>query len=640
MDRMFKAIVVSSAMLSLSACVTQNFEENNKPVVLNESSDNEIALTRISLGLGYLKMGNTSQAKFNLEKAKKYAPNNVQVYTAFAHYYESVGEDNLTIESYEKALSIKPDDADTLNNYGVFLCRKERLDEAETQFLKAIEIPTYLRVSESYENLALCQLEALNFEKTELYLGKAIAHSPSDGSVLYHMMRFQYAIGEYKTAQTYGKRFEKSSRRFTAEYLALAYKVFVKQNNMRTATNYATMLVKMHPNSWYAKQYLLNGLDSIDADDLAEQYQILVASKSDPVIPKKVVVLSPARKAPVSLSKNRKKPATKTSSTSAQHQNQLSGEPTGNARAVTQATPLLKNSVSFDAPSPKQASQLATDVNSSKRTAKKTKRRVVLKAPRSQIMQTSKAVVNKVESASVETTDTLMAQISADSDFDYKIPESMDETSVLHDVDGSDDDLLNDSELDAIIAEAEALLTEEDNALINGESQVVVKKEAESSLSKRHQALIAQQKTETEQAAIAQKKQVEQKQVDNVAEEKTAQIAEKLTQAAQIKSADEQQVANEGNLLTQVESEHQLPDATVQQIERSAAIEDEVVYTSFEQLPQHKLVYGENLFTLSKQYNIHLHALKKWNNLSESPVLQVGDIIYLADPSMIVTETE
>jgi len=638
MDRMFKVIVASSAMLSLSACVTQNFEENNKPVVLNESTDNEIALTRISLGLGYLKMGNTSQAKFNLEKAKKYAPDNVQVYTAFAHYYESVGEDNLTIDSYEKALSIKPDDADTLNNYGVFLCRKERLDEAERQFLKAIQVPTYLRVSESYENLALCQLEALNFEKTELYLGKAIAHSPSDGSVLYQMMRFQYAIGEYKTAQTYGKRFEKSSRRFTAEYLALAYKVFVKQGNTRTATNYATMLVKMHPNSWHAKQYLLNGLDSIDADDLAEQYQILVANKNGPIVPKKVVVLSPDRKASISVSKNRKKSAIKTSN--APTQNQLSDVRRDMSTTVTQTAHLPKNMVSFNAASPKQASQLTADVNKSKKTAKKTKRRVVLKAPRAQIRQTTAVAGNETAGVAIEATDALIAHISADTDFGNEIQAPIGDVSEVNDVDSSDDDLLNDSELDAIIAEAEALLTEEDNALINGESQRVVKKEAESSLSKRHQALIAKQKAEAELAAIAQNKQVEQKQVGDVTEVKTVHTVEELTQAAQNEPAGKQQVANEGNLLAQLESEQQLPEATTQQIERNTAIEDEVVYTSLEQLPQHKLVYGENLFTLSKQYNIHLHALKKWNNLSGSPVLQVGDIIYLADPSMIATETE
>ena len=77
------------SVLGLSACVTENYEnDKTQPIVQNQSSKNDMALTRISLGLGYLKMGNTTQAKLNLEKAKFHAPNLVQVHTAFAHYYD------------------------------------------------------------------------------------------------------------------------------------------------------------------------------------------------------------------------------------------------------------------------------------------------------------------------------------------------------------------------------------------------------------------------------------------------------------------------------------------------------------------------------------------------------------------------
>jgi type IV pilus assembly protein PilF len=105
----------------LSGCVTQSFEDN-EPVVKTQANRDEMAATRISLGLGYLKMGDMSQAKLNLEKAKRFSPNLVQVHTAFAHYYETVGENDLAITSFEEALTIKSDSADTLNNYGVFLC--------------------------------------------------------------------------------------------------------------------------------------------------------------------------------------------------------------------------------------------------------------------------------------------------------------------------------------------------------------------------------------------------------------------------------------------------------------------------------------------------------------------------------------
>jgi type IV pilus assembly protein PilF len=293
LPRLFITSVIA-LLIVLSGCVTQNYENDSTiPVVESDSSNNERAMTRISLGLGYLKMGNTSQAKLNLEKAKRFSPNLSQVYTAFAHYYDVVGESQLATNAYEQALSIDEKNPDTLNNYGVFLCRHEKYADAEKYTLKAIAIPTYLMVSQSYENLALCQLKAGEFVKAEKYFTKSIRHSPNRASALLQMVRLQYAIGDYKAAQRYLKRYEKATRRFSPEALSLAYKVFEKQRNYRTAKNYASMLVKMFPTSYQAKQYILNALDHTEADDLAKIYQASILTTSDTLPPKRVVVLSP-----------------------------------------------------------------------------------------------------------------------------------------------------------------------------------------------------------------------------------------------------------------------------------------------------------------------------------------------------------
>lgn len=299
MNKLLPRLFITSVIVLLtvlSGCVTQSYEnDSDTPVVESDSSKNDMAMTRITLGLGYLNMGNTTQAKLNLEKAKRFAPNLSEVYTAFAHYYDVVGEPKLATKSYEKSLSIDPKNPDTLNNYGVFLCRNEKYEAAEKYTLKAIEIPTYLMVSQSYENLALCQLKTDDFAKAEIYFKKAIQHSPNRASALLQMVRLQYAMADYKTAQEYLQRYEKATRRFSPEALALAYKVFVKQRNRRIAKNYAGMLLKMFPNSYEAKQYIINELEHIEADDLAKAYQ---ASHFDtlPSSPtKRVVVLSPKK---------------------------------------------------------------------------------------------------------------------------------------------------------------------------------------------------------------------------------------------------------------------------------------------------------------------------------------------------------
>ena len=50
------------------------------------------AKTRISLGLTYLKNGNYSQAKFNLDKALQFAPRLADAHYSIAYYYQVVGE--------------------------------------------------------------------------------------------------------------------------------------------------------------------------------------------------------------------------------------------------------------------------------------------------------------------------------------------------------------------------------------------------------------------------------------------------------------------------------------------------------------------------------------------------------------------
>jgi len=287
--------MVAIVTLFLSACVTQEYKEDNTPVIANDANNKEIAMTRVQLGLGYLKIGNTTQAKLNLEKAKRSAPNLVQVYTAFAHYYDTVGEVEQAIAAYEKALLLKSDDADTLNNYGVFLCRQGRVADAEKQLLKAIAVPTYLLVSQSYENIALCQLKNNDFEKAEEYLNKSIQHSPNNVSALVQMTKIQYAKGNYQEAEQYIRRFEKATRRFKPAPLALSFKVYKKQGKTKVANNYAAMLVKMFPQSFQTKQFLVNELAHIEADTLAEKYQQSIASSTAKVSQKKkrVIKLSP-----------------------------------------------------------------------------------------------------------------------------------------------------------------------------------------------------------------------------------------------------------------------------------------------------------------------------------------------------------
>lgn len=67
MAKYISSTLAAVTLSLLGGCVTQSFE-NNEPIVKTQANRDEMAATRISLGLGYLKMGDMSQAKLNLEK--------------------------------------------------------------------------------------------------------------------------------------------------------------------------------------------------------------------------------------------------------------------------------------------------------------------------------------------------------------------------------------------------------------------------------------------------------------------------------------------------------------------------------------------------------------------------------------------
>jgi type IV pilus assembly protein PilF len=554
-ENIFKSIqkisYITLISLFLTACVTQEYKADNSPVIVNPVKNDEIAMTRIQLGLGYLKMGNTTQAKLNLEKAKRIAPNLVQVYTAFAHYYDQVGEVDLTINSYEKALAIKSDDADTLNNYGVFLCSQNKIDAAEKQLLKAIAVPSYLLVSQSYENIALCELKVNNFAKAEKYLKKSIEHSPNNTSAIIQMAQLQYAKKDYLEAEKYLKRFEKVTRHFSPLPLALAYKVYRKQGKSSIAKNYAAMLVKMFPQSYQTKQYLKNGLAHTEADNLAEKYQQLIVKQQPSKAKKRVFKLSP------------------------NHSKKL---------IVTSAKTPFKVTSSL---------------------------------------------------SSLPITRSVKAEEKSDID---KPKEEM---------------VISDEMMETLINENVSKSSSKNNAKVKSKSTNIVDDTIDDLVTKDIVSDVATNDTNDNKS-----KNSAEQQVDNtVTKDIVSDVATNDTNDNKSKNSAEQQVDNTvNNDMSDNNSSNDATDraidAAINQLvvgevnkdvsDEKSTIKNKLVNDVDKNLTPltHVIKKDQNLFYISRTYNIRLSALRRWNHLTKNSVLQVGDIIYLVDPATIKTSNK
>jgi type IV pilus assembly protein PilF len=256
----------------LTGCVQKStYNNSGKPVTKSRVNPIEAAKTRIALGLQYLKVGEMSSAKFNLEKAKTFAPKLPGVHTAFAYYFQKVGEDELAEQSYIKALGFDPNDPDALNNYGTFLCKVGRYKEAEIALLKAINVPSYLQVAQSYENAALCAMENKKYEEAKTFFGQSLEHGALRANTLVNIAGLSYAMGDYRDAQKYGQRLSNIGV-ISPRVLMLRSMTELKLGNITQSKKHGTTLVSMYVKSPQALIYLSKAFENSEFEKLRRIY--------------------------------------------------------------------------------------------------------------------------------------------------------------------------------------------------------------------------------------------------------------------------------------------------------------------------------------------------------------------------------
>ncbi|MEE2000990.1 type IV pilus biogenesis/stability protein PilW [Alkalimonas sp. MEB108] len=280
MQKLSVSMVVMSALV-LSGCVSEStYVGSERPVQQRQVDNTEAARTRMSLGLNYLQRGENAQAIFNLERARALAPQLPEVYNALAFYYQNVNEPVQAEAAFKQALARDPDNADTYNNYGAFLCQQGKYDEAEHLLLSAIRRPGYMRVSESYENLALCQLQQNNFSRAQRYLESAVLHSGNRISSLLNLAGLDYAMGNHQRARQHLTRIQRLGH-VSANTSLLSYLIADKELDSETQRTARELLLQVYPDSEAARLMRQERLQDSEYEQLRERYKQYLISNLD-----------------------------------------------------------------------------------------------------------------------------------------------------------------------------------------------------------------------------------------------------------------------------------------------------------------------------------------------------------------------
>ncbi|WP_445766023.1 type IV pilus biogenesis/stability protein PilW [Rheinheimera sp.] len=590
------------SVLSLTGCVSkQSYVGSDKPVSDRTFDNIEAARTRISLGLNYLRRGDTSQAKYNLERARSFAPNSAEVHSALAYYYQSVGENKQAEEYFRLSISKDVNYADAYNNFGAFLCQLNRYDEAEQLLLKAISRPGYIRVAESYENLAQCQLQQNNFNKSSAYLDSSISHNSTRITSLTMAAGMAYAMGDIQQAKARLDRIQRLGR-VSARTVLLSYLIAEKTGDRETLRNAEQLLLTLYTDTPETRLLLQGKTQDSEFEQLRERYKdslmanIVVPDENaeKPQLPAKPV-------ANPKLKIVKRKTA--------------DGETDSGATALVR--PLTEQTNTASAIAGALAANSAETVLKADETAAKVSPELVAEVP-AEVPAEVIAANDANNRQPVATASAVTAAAVA--------PEPLPEEAILEDA-------------------AEQVNEAQDKQL--GE-QIQTASPAEKQLDDAEQVaanVVAQQDDiVTLPEPVPEPQPVEQvQQAVDLVTDSDAEVPFHIVQAAESLYAIS--VKHNIRLSRLMQWNELTPESVIKTGQKIWLGEVAKAQLNPEPLgereqvqalqPYHTVAAGETMFGISYRYNIRLEKFMAWNNLNNTSTLQVGQRVYVVDPESV-----
>ncbi len=241
---MLKKVTLVLTMLMLAACVSEPIDKRFKGA--GDFDSVEAAKTRVSLGLTYLKNGNFSQAKFNLDKALEFAPRSGEANYAMAFYYQQVDEVERAETYYQSAINYSRNDPDVLNSYGAFLCKQGQFEKSKSYFLRAVDDKSYISAAEAYENLAICLQSQNKIDEAIGYFNNALSHQPTRATSLLYLAQLYTERGQWEDAKRALWKYERNAS-VSADSLWLSFQIAQGQNDLRASLQYAELLRRLYP---------------------------------------------------------------------------------------------------------------------------------------------------------------------------------------------------------------------------------------------------------------------------------------------------------------------------------------------------------------------------------------------------------
>ncbi len=235
---MKRLLLAPACALLLAACASNEATVNSK----------EAARANVQLGIAYMQQGNLQLAREKLQRAERQDPRSVELQMAMAFLSEQLNRPEDAERHYRAARRMAPDSADIANNYAVFLCKADRIDQALPLFETAARDRLYSTPWAALTNAAVCLRSARRSADAVSFLNRALALRPDYAEAVTELADAQLELGQPDIAASVVSRFLNMGRS-APEVLLVGVRAALARGDSSATDEYARRLRRDFPNS-------------------------------------------------------------------------------------------------------------------------------------------------------------------------------------------------------------------------------------------------------------------------------------------------------------------------------------------------------------------------------------------------------
>ena len=215
----------------------------------DESDATKRARVRLELASAYFGRGMMTTALDEVKLAIAADPNVSAAFNLRGLIYASLGDEKLAEESFRRALQLDARDADAMQNYGWYMCQRQRYDEAEAMFDRALAVPQYRDAQRTLISKGVCQARKGDLAQAEQTLMEAYEMNPGSPVAAVNLSEVLYHRGGYERARFYMRRVNDMPEVSNAGTLWLALRIERRLGNDEAVRDLSYRLRSRFPES-------------------------------------------------------------------------------------------------------------------------------------------------------------------------------------------------------------------------------------------------------------------------------------------------------------------------------------------------------------------------------------------------------